>query len=232
MKTYFGAVCLSALGALRVHPSKTQFFLYESLFLSCGGEENSYEWKCRRNTTSNTNQACCRNAASCSISDLYQADSGVYWCESAAGKHNDSINITVTSEFSIEILLQYTVYSRLRGTKPSLLPGLPVILESPAAPVTEGDSVTLRCRSQETSTSSSGVTADFYKDGMLLWSSSSTNLTLHRVSKANEGLYKCNISDKGGSPESWLIVGGEIGLSKQSKYHLEFTFIRDGNLLF
>lgn len=67
---------------------------------------------------------------------------------------------------------------------------------------------------------------------MLLWSSSSTNLTLHRVSKANEGLYKCNISDKGGSPESWLIVGGEIGISRQSKYHLEFTFIRDGNLLY
>ncbi|XP_075891453.1 Fc receptor-like protein 5 isoform X2 [Nelusetta ayraudi] len=183
MTTFCALVmCLSPLGALRVHPSKTQFFLYESLFLSCGGEENSYEWKCRRNTTSNTNQACCRNAASCSISDLYQADSGVYWCESAAGKHNDSINITVTR--------------------------LPVILESPAAPVTEGDSVTLRCRSQDTSTSSSGVTTDFYKDGMLLWRSSSTNLTLHRVSKANEGLYKCNISDKGGSPESWLIVRG------------------------
>lgn len=94
--------------------------------------------------------------------------------------------------------------------KSSLLPGLPVILESPAAPVTEGDSVTLRCRSENTSTSPSGIRPDFYKDGILVRSSSSANMTLHSVSKASEGLYKCNISDKGESLQSWLIVQGEV----------------------
>lgn len=124
------------------------------------------------------------------------------------------------------------MYSHLSGTKASLLPGLPVILESPAVPVTEGDNVTLRCRSQETSTSSAGATTDFYKDGILLWSSSSTNLTLHRVSEASGGLYKCNISDKGESPESWLIVRGETGIARLSKLHLEPTFLRDGHVLY
>ncbi|XP_033970168.1 uncharacterized protein LOC117469831 isoform X2 [Trematomus bernacchii] len=76
-----------------------------------------------------------------------------------------------------------------------------VILESPAVPVMEGESVTLICRNQ-TSTQS----ADFYKDGRLISSSSSGNITIHRVSKSDEGLYKCNISDGGQSPDSWLAV--------------------------
>lgn len=69
--------------------------------------------------------------------------------------------------------------------------------------------MTLRCLTG-TPPSPSGVTTDFYKDGLPFWSSSMANVTLRGVSKANEGLYKCNISGKGESPESWLIVRGEI----------------------
>ena len=82
-----------------------------------------------------------------------------------------------------------------------------VILESPAVPVMEGESVTLICRNQ-----TSTLSADFYKDGRLIRSSSSGNITIHRVSKSDEGLYKCNISDGGQSPDSWLAVRGEISL--------------------
>lgn len=204
-------MCLSPVGALTVRPSKAQFSLYESLFLSCGGgKETSSEWTCRRNTTVHTNQACCENGASCYISNLYEADSGGYWCESAKGEHDGTVNITVTSEFSVWIFFCQRLNSRIGGAEPSPLSGFPVILESPVAPVTEGDSVTLACHLESTSTSPPGITADFYKDGILVWSSSSADVTLHTVSKANEGLYKCNISGQGESLESWLIVRGEI----------------------
>ena len=80
-----------------------------------------------------------------------------------------------------------------------------VILESPAVPVTEGEYVTLRCRNK---TTSPHLTADFYKNGLFMWNSSTGEITLHSVSKADEGHYKCSISDAGESPESWLTVRG------------------------
>ncbi len=81
-----------------------------------------------------------------------------------------------------------------------------VILESPVHAVMEGDTVTLRCREKQTS---SNLTADFFKDGHIMESSSTENMTIHNVSKSDEGLYKCRISGVGESPESWLTVRGE-----------------------
>ena len=81
-----------------------------------------------------------------------------------------------------------------------------MILESPAVPVKEGDAVTLRCRNRKTS---SNLKADFYKNGHLIRSTSSGQLTIHRVSKSDEGLYKCRISGTGESPERQLSVKGE-----------------------
>ncbi|XP_044198408.1 high affinity immunoglobulin gamma Fc receptor I-like [Thunnus albacares] len=78
-----------------------------------------------------------------------------------------------------------------------------VILESPVLPLMEGDAATLHCRKK---TTSSYFTADFYKDGVLVRSSSTGNMTIHSVSKSDEGLYKCNISGAGESPESRLTV--------------------------
>lgn len=82
-----------------------------------------------------------------------------------------------------------------------------VILESPALPVMEGKTETLRCRSKMTS---SAHIADFYKDGFLIGSGSTGEMTIHHVSKADEGFYKCSISDFGDSAESWLAVRGEM----------------------
>ncbi|XP_071234994.1 low affinity immunoglobulin gamma Fc region receptor III-A-like [Salvelinus alpinus] len=111
---------------------------------------------------------------------LIPSDSGVYWCESGSGEHSNAVNITV--------------------------PAGAVILESPALPVTEGDSVTLRCRYQGTP---SNLTADFYKDGSLIRTETTGEMTIPAVSKSDEGLYKCTNSE-GESPESWMTVTAAV----------------------
>ena len=87
------------------------------------------------------------------------------------------------------------------------LSAVTVILESPVLPVIVGEAVTLRCTSKVTSAT---ITYDFYKDGLLIRSSSSGTMAIKSVSKSDEGLYKCNISGAGESPESQLTVRGEM----------------------
>ena len=83
------------------------------------------------------------------------------------------------------------------------LPAGSVTRESPGLPATK---VTLNCRDQKTSTN---LTADF-PEGVLLFGSSSTReVTIHIVSKSDEGLYKCNISNVGEPLESWLADRGK-----------------------
>lgn len=81
-----------------------------------------------------------------------------------------------------------------------------MILESLVHPVQEGEAATLRCI---TLVNGFNATAGFYKDGVLIGTSSTGNITIHSVSKAHEGLYKCNISGVGESSSSWLAVRGE-----------------------
>ncbi|XP_049923090.1 low affinity immunoglobulin gamma Fc region receptor II-a-like isoform X2 [Epinephelus moara] len=119
--------------------------------------------------------------SSCTIKNVFPEDGGEYWCEGkGGGRRSNSVNITVTA-----------------GS---------VILESPALPVKEGDAVTLRCRNK---TTSSTLTAEFFKDGRSKGSSSTGNMTVHHVSKSDEGLYKCSISGAGESPGSRLAVTGD-----------------------
>ena len=82
----------------------------------------------------------------------------------------------------------------------------PVILESPALPVKDGEDVTLQCRNK---TIPSNFTTYFYKNGLLVGNSSTGQMIISNVSKSDEGRYKCNISGAGESPESRLVVGGE-----------------------
>lgn len=81
-----------------------------------------------------------------------------------------------------------------------------VILESPVLPLTEGEAATLRCTTKMTFTN---LTAHFYKDSFLIGTSSTGEMTIHRVSKSDQGLYKCSIPGVGESPESCLSVRGE-----------------------
>ncbi|XP_064787031.1 Fc receptor-like protein 5 isoform X2 [Oncorhynchus masou masou] len=178
--TYLSLSDLSLPFSLSVSPDRSQFFKYESVTLSCEVQGNSAGWRLKRYTVSWERSDCGSNwgkpeGSSCIVS-LIPSHSGVYWCESGSGEHSNAVNITV--------------------------PAGAVILESPALPVTEGDYVTLRCRHQGTP---SDLTADFYKDGSLIRTETTGEMTIPAVSKSDEGLYKCTNS-KGESPESWMTM--------------------------
>ncbi|XP_070964874.1 Fc receptor-like protein 5 [Oncorhynchus clarkii lewisi] len=166
---------LSPPVSLSVRPNRSQFFEYESLTVSCEVQGSSAGWTLKRYTSTGKLSACGsdwgkQQGSSCIVS-LILSDSGVYWCESGSGEHSTAVNITVHAGG--------------------------VILESPALPVTEGDSVTLRCRYQGTP---SDLTADFYKDGSLVRTETTGEMTIPAVSRSDEGLYKCSNSE-GESPE-------------------------------
>ncbi|XP_063042862.1 high affinity immunoglobulin gamma Fc receptor I-like, partial [Engraulis encrasicolus] len=108
---------------------------------------------------------------------------GQYWCRAGRGDP-----------------VYYTQYSNVVWV--NVTDG-DVILESPVHPVTEGDPLTLRCRYRN---QPFDISADFYKDGTLLHTSSTGEMTVPAVSKSHEGLYKCKSSEKGESPESWITV--------------------------
>lgn len=149
-----------------------------SLFFHCEGLDGASQLKGIRNTEAFIS-VCDESSPTllCAIHRVYATDSGEYWCETGAGEKSISVNITIT-----------------RGS---------VILESPVVPVEEGNNVTLRCRNK---TKTSNLTADFYKDGFLIGNSYTGEMTIHKVSRSDEGLYKCKISDTGESPESLLTV--------------------------
>uniref|UniRef100_A0A8C6K9K9 Ig-like domain-containing protein n=1 Tax=Nothobranchius furzeri TaxID=105023 RepID=A0A8C6K9K9_NOTFU len=108
-----------------------------------------------------------------------------------------------------------------------------VILESPAVPVTEGDSATLICRSK-----SPGMT-EFYKNDVLINNGIEGSMTLLDVSVSDQGRYRCKVRRSGESPESWLTVRGEqrgyILLLEEQANHCQiktslFTLIKSETL--
>ncbi|XP_076581686.1 low affinity immunoglobulin gamma Fc region receptor III-A-like [Chaetodon auriga] len=168
---------------LRIVPSRLQLFEYDSVSFTCEGFDVSAGCKVRniKEIIPKCSNHTATSTMTCTINYAYPSDSGGYWCEGGGGEISNTVNITVTA-----------------GS---------VILESPVLPVMEGDAVTLQCRNK---TTSSNLTVDFYKDGLHIGTSSTGNMTIERVLKAHEGLYKCNISGAGESPESWLAVRGKL----------------------
>ncbi|KAF1381034.1 hypothetical protein PFLUV_G00170230 [Perca fluviatilis] len=144
--------------SLTVSPSRSQMFEGQSVSLSCE-DDSSAGWTLRRNTTRETRTQCGdwwgRPAgSSCKISYMVRGDSGVYWCESREGATSNSITITVT--------------------------GGPVILQSPVLPVTEGEDLTLTCKTKR----SSNLPAGFYKDASFIGNEPAGHMTI-----PNEYLY-------------------------------------------
>ncbi|XP_019209435.1 low affinity immunoglobulin gamma Fc region receptor III-like isoform X2 [Oreochromis niloticus] len=164
--------------SLRMVPNRLQFFEYESVTFYC---EDAVYWEVVHNSKGKINSCSHTNQGKagslCIIKSVYPDDSGERWCETKGANRSNSINITVTA-----------------GS---------VILESPAVPVMEGEAVTLRCRNK---TASSNFTSNFYKDGAHVHSNATEDMIIQKVSKSDEGLYTCNISGGGQSPESWLSV--------------------------
>ncbi|XP_030608870.1 Fc receptor-like B [Archocentrus centrarchus] len=172
--------------SLSIAPNRSQFFEYESVTFYCEGVDHCeivHKFKRKLESCSKTDKPA-QTGSSCTIKTAYKQDSGEYWSETGGGKRSNIINISVTD-----------------GS---------VILEVPALPVMEGQTVTLHCRNK---IASSNLTADFYKDGRQIQRSSKGNMNIYRVSKSDEGLYKCSISGAGKSPESWLKVTVSIETS-------------------
>ncbi|XP_037403321.1 carcinoembryonic antigen-related cell adhesion molecule 5-like isoform X2 [Pygocentrus nattereri] len=120
------------------------------------------------------------------ISSVSVSDGGQYWCRAGRGTpvyythYSDALWINVTD-----------------GA---------VILDSPVHPVTEGDPLTLRCLYRDPKPSN--LTAEFYKNGSLLQTQTTGEMTIRTVSKSDEGLYHCKHPEKGESPQSWISVRG------------------------
>ncbi|XP_026054614.1 low affinity immunoglobulin gamma Fc region receptor III-like [Carassius auratus] len=168
--------------SLMVSPSRTQHFTSVSLSLSCEDKSNSTGWAVRRYTDSWWLKYCSslhrgsQTGSTCTIRDTFTEDTGVYWCESESGEKSHPVNITVHSG---------------------------VILESPVHPVTEGETLTLRCLDQNTT--SPNLRAEFYKDGSLI-QSQTTDMIISTVSRSHQGFYSCKLPEKGESPKSWISI--------------------------
>ncbi|XP_076019385.1 low affinity immunoglobulin gamma Fc region receptor III-A-like isoform X1 [Genypterus blacodes] len=175
--------CLAKKSAVfpRIDPSRLQIFEYESVSFACEDLVGSAGWSHVRNAKKVLNE--CSKAGDstlwCKIKEAYGSDSGHYWCETKNGERSKTINITVT--------------------------GGDVILVSPVLPIDEGETITLHCQNK---TTPSSISADFYKDGVPIRFSPTGEMTIQNVSQSDEGLYKCNMSGIGESPESRLIVTG------------------------
>ncbi|XP_062301328.1 Fc receptor-like protein 5 [Scomber scombrus] len=171
------------LSSLTVSPSSSQMFEGEFVSLSCEEDDSSAGWKLRRNTTRDTRKEC-----------------GVKGGRSAGSFCNFSYIIPLDSGV-------YWCESREGATSNSInitVTDESVILQSPVLPVMEGDDATLHCK-----TKTSNLPADFYKDGSLIRTEPTGHMTIHHVSKSDEGLYKCNSSSHGESPSSWISVTGK-----------------------
>uniref|UniRef100_A0A8C1J1T1 Ig-like domain-containing protein n=1 Tax=Cyprinus carpio TaxID=7962 RepID=A0A8C1J1T1_CYPCA len=166
--------------SLIISPSRTQHFTSVSLSLSCEDQSNSDRWRVRRYTDNEQLEDCSsslrgsQTGSKCTISSTITSDTGVYWCQSESGENYHPVNITIHFD---------------------------VILESPVHPVTEGDSLTLRCLYKH----SPNLRAGFYKDGSLI-QSQTTEMIISTVSKSHEGFYYCKHPEREESPKSWISV--------------------------
>ncbi|KAL2079199.1 hypothetical protein ACEWY4_024943 [Coilia grayii] len=158
-------------------------FTGNTVTLRCGmGQSTGWRFYWYRDTQT-SDPVAQTGGDSYSIRSVRVSDGGQYWCRAGRG---DPVYIT---EYSNAVWVNVTDDH--------------VILESPVHPVTEGDPLTLRCRYRH---KPSNISAEFYKDGTLLHTSSTGEMTIPAVSKAHEGLYKCSNPERGESPESWVTV--------------------------
>ncbi|XP_073712758.1 Fc receptor-like protein 5 [Misgurnus anguillicaudatus] len=170
--------------SLIIKPNRSQHFSSESLSLSCEDHSNSTGWTVRRYTDklklcSSSDTRSTGATSTCTIRSLNTSDTGVYWCQSKSIGTLHHVNISVHN-----------------GN---------VILDSPVHPVTEGDSLTLRCLYRDKKPSN--LRAEFYKDGSVVQNQTTGDMmTIPTVSKSHEGFYYCKHPERGESPKSWISV--------------------------
>ncbi|KAG5277316.1 hypothetical protein AALO_G00116130 [Alosa alosa] len=125
-------VGLSPPASLVIRPNRTQLYEYESLSLSCEGQDSSTEWRLRWIGQKEEGLGCPKYwrleaGSTCSTSELQPDDSGVYWCESESGEHSNPFKLRMN------------------------LRPRPFLHVSPHSWPVEGDSVTLNCKVTDTS---------------------------------------------------------------------------------
>ncbi|KAJ0006078.1 hypothetical protein NQD34_013351, partial [Periophthalmus magnuspinnatus] len=137
---------------LKVDPDSDQFFSGEAMVLRC--EEL---WSVKRRTESAVVQSCGLNKdfgsikSGCLIFNLaHPRDSGLYWCESAAGDKSPERPLSVTDR--------------------------DLILDAPALPVLAGSDITLRCRVRPRS----GLSPVLMKDGAEVQDGPEWNFTVSK----------------------------------------------------
>ena len=87
---------------LNILPNRCQFFNYDRFALTCVAPARSSAWTLWRNTSWRTFEACnaswgLSQRSDCTIEDAYEADSGVYWCQSEHGECSNTVSVAVTS---------------------------------------------------------------------------------------------------------------------------------------
>ncbi|XP_030287534.1 Fc receptor-like protein 5 [Sparus aurata] len=166
--------------SLKISPHRSQLFEGESVSLRCEEDDSSDGWTVTRNTTKGTRTQCVAG-----------------WGRKDGSDCNISYMRTVDSGV-------YWCESTGGAASSSInitVTGGAVILQSPVLPVMEGDDVTLTC-----TTKTSNLPAAFYKDGSFIRTEPTGHMTIHHVSRSDEGLYKCNTISDGESPPSWISV--------------------------
>ncbi|MGH0177843.1 UNVERIFIED_CONTAM: hypothetical protein FKN15_075887 [Acipenser sinensis] len=153
---------------LTLQPAWTEIFSGETVTLSCEVEGGSAGWRFKQYRDGREEAGCSdeyssRYGDSCTISYAQNSHNGVYWCESASGQErSNAITLTVSNKR--------------------------VSLQIPPQPVFEGDTLTLRCLIRDGYKATSVI---YYKDNKELQSQADTELSVDRVSKSDEGSYKC-----------------------------------------
>ncbi|XP_058871760.1 Fc receptor-like protein 5 isoform X2 [Acipenser ruthenus] len=157
---------------LTLEPPFPEIFTGETVTLRCGVEGGSTGWKYlwykdSEDTPGLQTAGCSITGDSYTITAAAVSDQGQYFCRGqrksrpSFSQLSNPVTVTVSDQW--------------------------VILQTPPQPVFEGDTLTLRCHVW-------GYTATrfvFYKDNKWLQSQADTELSVDRVSKNDEGSYRC-----------------------------------------
>ncbi|XP_058874369.1 Fc receptor-like protein 2 [Acipenser ruthenus] len=158
---------------LTLEPPFPEICTGETVTLRCGVKGGSTGWKYlwyKDSEDTPVLQTADRSTTgdSYTITAAAVSDQGQYCCRGRRGDQpvysqlSDKVTLTVSDEW--------------------------VILQTPPQPVIEGDALTLRCRDRYNFHITRVV---FYKDNKELQSQADTELSVARVSKSDEGSYKC-----------------------------------------